>query len=100
MVITGTGSVVAAKKQHPAYIRAARLEALLPAFRESADASIGAADERNRWQEARNQRAAFFEEHLTLDGIAEMDEGALHELVHRLGAFRNWTNQDWLYGEI
>jgi hypothetical protein len=29
-----------------------------------------------------------------------MDEGALHELISLLGAFRNWTNQEWIYGEI
>jgi hypothetical protein len=93
MFSTSIGSAVSPKKQ-PALIKATRLTALIPAYQEYAEA------EREHWQDARQQRAAFFDEHLTMDGIEEMDEGALHELVHRLGAFRNWTNQEWLYSEI
>src|SRR5687767_12048690 len=89
----GTGRAVSPKKA-PSLIKPARLTALIPDFREFAAA------EQTHWLAARQQRAAFFDEHLTMDGIEEMDEGALHELVHLLGAFRNWTNQDWLYGEI
>jgi len=56
--------------------------------------------EHDAWLENRQRKTAFVEEHFTLEGIEELDEGTLRELIHLLGAFRNWTNQDWLYGEI
>lgn len=46
------------------------------------------------------QKRAFFDEHFTLDAVYDLDEGTLRELVHLLGAFRQWTNRDWLAGEI
>ncbi len=82
----------------PTLIDSRQLAALMPAYEEYLRSE--GAEWLAEQQRERDRRRVFFAEHFTLDSIDDLDDGAIHEMVHLLGAFSSWNNRDWLAGEI
>jgi hypothetical protein len=56
--------------------------------------------EGQQWLKERQEKDRFFARYFAEQEIGNLEEGTLRELIHILWAFNNWTNKDWLLGEM